>query len=39
MENYFAHVVIIGGGASGLVCGIACAGKDSKRKIMILEKE
>lgn len=42
MENYFANVAVIGGGAAGLACAVACAQKDEKnkkRKIIILEKE
>lgn len=39
MENNFAHVAIIGGGAAGLACAAVCAQRDKNRKIIIIEKE
>lgn len=39
MENYFANVAVIGGGAAGLVCAVTCAKKDKNRKVIIIEKE
>ena len=35
MENYFANVAVIGGGAAGLVCAVTCAKKDKNRKIKV----
>lgn len=39
MEKYFVNSVVIGGGASGMLCSISMAQKNPNKKILLIEKE
>lgn len=39
MEKYFADIIVIGAGASGMLCACTAAEKNKNKKVVLLEKE